>query len=324
MVRVSFLSATSSIEYPIHHFQIMASMKNVTSSGSSQSGFFKLPLEVRDMIYKMLLTTPYCTYNFLQGFSLRFHLHPEILRVNKQISEEATRTLYQENRFIILQVEGLYLDLKEMPAFRRLSEDRITNPLLRVRVECLMERRVGTINSINVITTSDGLQHIIAAIWNLEINSRTRKYQFHRQVYHGDLDLTLDFNPTRLPRFDALTDLTLKTFEKVNGFRRLVLKGNLKASTIEHLRKHIMEGPFPDDVSAIFLKWYFLILEEAKEGMLGSYWYSLLCQYSSYLWKLRPGRLEGRAWVNDDAEAYWMVHRMRLRLDPHTRRKPGQ
>jgi hypothetical protein len=63
----------------------------------------KISLEIRDMIYKMLLTTPYCTHISPNGDFLHFRLHAGILLANKQISAEAIRVLCYEKPLHRLQ-----------------------------------------------------------------------------------------------------------------------------------------------------------------------------------------------------------------------------
>ena len=79
------------------------------SSGTTPalSGFLFLPIELRIEIYCYLLAPSvkdsYILY--LRGWSelpnRQFHLHPAIIRANKQISFEATHILYSRNRFKI-------------------------------------------------------------------------------------------------------------------------------------------------------------------------------------------------------------------------------
>jgi hypothetical protein len=97
-----------------------------------------LPLELRDIIYGRLLTTPYCT-NIVPRTLLttpddtdtdnktaerywRFHLYTAILLVNEQISAEATRVLYQENDFVLHETNGLRLDFDQVPTFGYFAE----------------------------------------------------------------------------------------------------------------------------------------------------------------------------------------------------------
>jgi hypothetical protein len=107
--------------------------------------FLNLSLELRDFIYSMLLTTPYCTtlddgvyltypWDVIEpssdGRAWRFHLQTAILLVNKQISAEATRVLYQGNDFILLKDTGMNLWISSIPQFERLTHSPVKPVLL--------------------------------------------------------------------------------------------------------------------------------------------------------------------------------------------------
>ncbi|PQE28428.1 hypothetical protein CJF30_00008138 [Rutstroemia sp. NJR-2017a BBW] len=69
--------------------------------------FTVLPPEIRDRIYKKLLCNPILaspssvTRDSLFGEELEYDLHPQLLRVCRQIYDEASRILYQCNTFYI-------------------------------------------------------------------------------------------------------------------------------------------------------------------------------------------------------------------------------
>ena len=66
---------------------------------STRAGFLSLPLEIRDAIYAELL----CIDEFdILVRSSEWKLHLDILRVNKQISGEASRVLLTQNDFIVV------------------------------------------------------------------------------------------------------------------------------------------------------------------------------------------------------------------------------
>jgi hypothetical protein len=66
-----------------------------------------LPLEVREKVYKKLLCNPILaspssvTKDSLFGDELEYDLHPQLLRVCRQIYDEASRILYECNTFYI-------------------------------------------------------------------------------------------------------------------------------------------------------------------------------------------------------------------------------
>jgi hypothetical protein len=103
-------------------------VSSVDEEPSGVCHFLRLPLEIRDKIYRVLLTTPYCIQLSSTKTSLKFCLSTDILLANKQISTEATRVLWKENDFIILKLNGLNLSLKDVPVFKLLSEDSVEMP----------------------------------------------------------------------------------------------------------------------------------------------------------------------------------------------------
>ena len=66
-------------------------------------GYFTLPGEMRNAIYRMLLTKPYAR----QHDSIIYApLHPAILRVNRQLYAEAVNILHGENIWIIATIDA--------------------------------------------------------------------------------------------------------------------------------------------------------------------------------------------------------------------------
>jgi hypothetical protein len=256
----------------------------------------KLPRELRDLIYRMLLTTPYCTHFSSTTYypSLQFHLHPAILSVSKQISEEATEILYQENDFIVLKTTGLDSGLGEVPEFELLSENRITSPMLIIELANADGRIVEVNDQQTVITTLEGLQSIISAIWELADNDDDR-YNGANST-DGDLRLTLNFNPKGLPRYKGLSDLVLKPWDKVNGLKELVLRGDIKKPMRIHLQKYILKGPFAIEAADSLLHYYSLakrMFLQEKDYDAARWWWTIFDEYWTYLLCLRPYHLKG-------------------------------
>ncbi|KAI4268710.1 MAG: hypothetical protein L6R35_006734 [Caloplaca aegaea] len=82
-------------------------MADSTKSSNSETAihFLSLPLEMRHLVYDQLLISPLSQpcllYHDRTGRTNPLHLHPHILRANKQINSEATSKLYQGNAFKI-------------------------------------------------------------------------------------------------------------------------------------------------------------------------------------------------------------------------------
>ena len=105
-------------------------------------GFLDLSLEIRDQIYHELLFQP-----IGYGAARRRHkFETSILRVNKQIHEEASRVLYKENAWVVfdIQIDGMMQILEPPTSHYLISTERDTSrrgmlpfggvPSLRVRV----------------------------------------------------------------------------------------------------------------------------------------------------------------------------------------------
>jgi hypothetical protein len=251
----------------------------------------RLPLELRDLIYRMLLTTPYCTHlSTMRGYEVgpvfEFHLHPAILLVNKQISEEAIRVLYQENDFILIKT-SLKLDLDQVPTFKRLSdrERRVPPYLLRIEMSdidcsCVDEFTNGQC----LFTTPEGLQSIICSIWKLDFGN-----SWHQRFHHRDLWLSLEVNLKAGKRYEALSDLVLKPWEKVNGFKKLELWGDIREPMRQRLEKAILNGPLPSEVAARLKEYNSLAEREFQQENYDAarLWWHLLATYWAYLFNLR-------------------------------------
>jgi hypothetical protein len=285
--RTSEVSATEMLHLP------SVSMTSFTKANPLEvCHFLRLPREIRDMIYRMLLTTKYCTQVAQDRLLLKFRLCTAILLANKRISTEATRVLREENDFIILKVTGMHLDLYGIPAFRRLAEENLINPVLCAEVGVEEHSHLTEQNTVTLITTADAMPAIIKAIWILR---RIRTSRPFISVYHGDLKLSLHFSHKASARYEQLSNLVLEPWTRINGLKTLVLTGDVKDPMRERLQDHILKGPFPDEVS-VCLRGY--ILSAERESTQNNYWtaqwwWTILENYLTYLFELRPHQLGG-------------------------------
>jgi hypothetical protein len=264
----------------------------------------KLPFELRDLIYRMLLTTPYCTsaHPTSRKTYLKFNLQTEILLVNRQISAEAMRILYRRNDFVIFKITGFNLDLDLVPRFRFPSGHRIPSPILRIDLKIAdgLHLRTPFAYQGTLLTTIEGLQPIINAIWRLKYSQNppfyTLRYPYSSpKIHHADLSLTLDFNLNIETRYQTLSDRVLKPWDKVSGLKELVLKGDIKKPMRDHLEKYIFEGPFPCEVAASLTEYHSRAEQSFEQKYYNAcrWWWAILEEYWNYLLELRPYRLEG-------------------------------
>jgi hypothetical protein len=136
-----------------------------TPDNSSSFPFLRLPLELGENIYRKLLTTRYA---FVEpklsddsNYPGRYNLSPSILLANNQIYLEAKRVLYMKNDFAIFRIYGSTIErsawIKYVPVFKRLSEEKIPNPKLRIIIEPITEEAKTTNGWFTMITTAEGV-----------------------------------------------------------------------------------------------------------------------------------------------------------------------
>jgi hypothetical protein len=144
------------------------------------SPFLKLPLEIREIVYHMLLTTS-CNYvvalqekrtpmdrkKYLISND-RFNLSPAILQVKKQISTEATRFLYAANDFIFFDIRIIDIypgeRFETIPAFKGLSRE-VIKPVLRITIATEGEDQRIKQRWISLITTPEAMPRLFANLW---------------------------------------------------------------------------------------------------------------------------------------------------------------
>jgi hypothetical protein len=126
-------------------------------AASQISPLFALPLKLRTEIYEELLcpnpTRIHTLYHDRQGREPSFNLHPKILRVNKQVYDEAASLLYRSNIFeiyiatnVVRQCTGgIYPDHipNPPPLLRKYEASQAqTEPQNDLRPACPAERAV--------------------------------------------------------------------------------------------------------------------------------------------------------------------------------------
>jgi hypothetical protein len=273
---------------------IGANSAEAGSSGMPASAFLnKLPLELREMIYRMLLTTQFCTQVDRSGVGLEFNLETAILLANKQLSVEAKRVLHEENHFIIFKIKGFSGHPAEIPIFRYLSEDKVPNLLLRIELGLADERLLELGATRTQITTLDGLQSIIRAIWNLEKNAAFN--HAIGEVYHGDLKVSLKFHfKDKHPRYEVMSNLALKPWlapwERVSGFKKLELLGGIEMSKAQHLLTFTQQGFSPSQITENIEEYHSLAESKYSEGDydFARFWWVMLDDYVHYLFRFKP------------------------------------
>jgi hypothetical protein len=236
--------------------------------------FLKLPLEIRNIIYRMLLATSYTYTETLRGKRMasgtqqtlarttelvstgRFNLSPAILQVNKQISEEANKILYGANEFIIVNI-GPTIPLEsadtseiynrrsqtnglgcfhDVAAFRRLPQAKIRNPVLNVTLATVLGKQQYMESWVTLIVTPEAIPRLFDSLWHYNLHFGDYKHCF----------LALNFCNGNLSRHSLLHENILKVWDQMYGFREIRLTGNIDEVVSNHLKQPMDQCPFED------------------------------------------------------------------------------
>ena len=212
-----------------------------------------LPREIRDTIYRYLLST---THTFVEDAprppldsswreqlhrdkdipNQHYAFHPAILAVNKQIGAEAAEILYKENQLIVIEADSRmswYFFETCLPQFTGVASYRV-EPSLTVTLKGRPTPDESALNPIatTMITGPECLEAIIECLWQLD---------------HFDLDLTLTVDARRSTRHRKL----LEPFEQVQRMTSVSITGTNDQSLVEPLKKAMSSKPTPDSVKAL-------------------------------------------------------------------------
>jgi hypothetical protein len=281
-------------------------MATIGTSSVGACHFWKLPLELREDIYRLLLTTPYCTridsslstlLTAIDGSgsyihstpSIKYDFHTALLTVNKQMKEEATEVLLRDNDFVILKVRGVCLRRRQIPAIRFLKEEKINNPVLKVEIGFVDGILANFNNYFTLITTPEGVLPIVSEIWSLvEYHHHLGSHFIPRR---GDMKLYLNFNFKSTSQYEGLTNVILKPWGKVNCISELELSCNMKKSLVDQVKRSMLQGPTPSEV-ADYLKEHYAMAKEKylrNEYDKARWLFDMEAKYYNYLLDLSLG-----------------------------------
>jgi hypothetical protein len=248
-----------------------------TNVATRTAAFVELPLEIRETIYRMLLTTPWTYTETLRGkitesgnqqplakttepvSSGRFNFSLAILRVNKQIHGEATRILFAGNELIIVKIRPNYpqgvrlvksylenLELgtleffNDVPAFRKLSEAKVTNPVLTVTISTTSEKVqiLRNENWVTLIITPEVMPRLFDALWDYG----------EENDFYKDHFLALDLRNRNPSRQSFLNEHIVKIWDQLCGFGEVRLTGDIGAALTNYLTKPLALFPYEDEM----------------------------------------------------------------------------
>ncbi|MCJ1290731.1 hypothetical protein MMC34_002273 [Xylographa carneopallida] len=193
-------------------------------SGNSLGNLSKLPREIRDKIYAQLLVSS-CTFDAEVVGRSSYDAHPAILRVNKEMSAEATRVLYKDNRFIALNLQGKAA--RFFTWFTRIQDPRRSTPVdikdtaLTINIRFIdADRNDSEQNHVHLLFP-ESLNKVIESLWDFI----TGAWKIHNLRPVQLLRISLVLHPTLLSRRDAVQKDLLRPFERVVGFGQVEIQG---------------------------------------------------------------------------------------------------
>lgn len=189
--------------------------------------FFELPLELRLMIYQMLLTR---RYSHWEG---QLKLHTAILRCNRQVYEEAKEVLYSDNIWIVAKVDARYLPslVEPVEPMRQISQedaDAIRYPALRIDLTMPLAENAPPQAHMNFFMREDNIPNFLQYLWHLSGDRKTE--QDFRKM---SLSLTLCETPFHAK--SKLQSRCLEPFGLLHGLQNLSIRGQVDPAYVEKI-----------------------------------------------------------------------------------------
>lgn len=184
---------------------------------SPKPDLLALPGEIRNKIYRMLLTT---RYNFPIDFSRTpLSLYPAILRVNRQINQEATNILHGDNFWIIAQINVRHWPESnaDLPFVSRKNPSHIKYPALHVTLD--LPRETAATESTSLIM---GVESLPAFLHELR---RRNSVSGGRAGGLKAASLTLRLYSSPFHSQQKLRSTCLEPFTLVRGFGKYSVMG---------------------------------------------------------------------------------------------------
>ncbi|MCJ1433311.1 hypothetical protein MMC27_002670 [Xylographa pallens] len=213
--------------------------------------FGKLPREIRDKVYSQLLVSSH-TFNVDAAYRPCYDMQPAILHVNKQISAEATRALYKDNRFIVLNLRGKAE--RSFAWFSRIPEEytlplfNVEDAALTITISCIdADRDDLAINRVFMLFP-ESLDAVLESLWDFIIGAFEVDYVEPILL----LKISLVLHPILLSRRDAMQKDLLKPFERLVGFGEVEIHGcadeEFKSTMLDRMRQFPTPEYFHDSL----------------------------------------------------------------------------
>lgn len=223
------------------------------SASQRIDAFGVLPPELRNEVYKNLLTSPDpVPFDDCRG------LHPAILRVNKQYSAESLVLLYRKNTFSINN-KSVFWILSKLPrsSHELIESIELCSNIIHLRrlpiyldvcrgLPSLKELTIGTVASSFSMLDLEALYRD----WGQVRTCNTRHISMSEHQWHELETLSKEFDfegssPSEAPIFNYLLQSALEMIEMLPGLRSLKLAGllaNAKLRAVEQVRGRVFNS----------------------------------------------------------------------------------
>jgi len=196
--------------------------------GHKVFGFLRLPGELRNKVYRHLLSAAYTS----KGLSnICYDFEPAILRVNRQIYKEARSILYEDNIWIVVKANWKAYDFNDMlksngfPVLTLRGVGYIEKPSLKIEASFTYPNgEVGVKEVAAIALANDLLIEISRCFWR------------HADKYSLNLTLTLGSPPYQVSRLQMQEKL-LRPFGQARGVKKAVIKGAASKADGKALQK---------------------------------------------------------------------------------------
>jgi hypothetical protein len=195
--------------------------------------FLRLPREIRDAIYTLLLIHPAIER---RDGEANFVLHSAIMFTCRQTCSEARSVLFSFTEFIVfdLRLAKPLLHSHENPVFLRLKEEEVIRPVLRITIKPSEDRKTCGSDFIPLITNVDNFMSIIENIWADYILT---------PHFSSTLTILLEFNNMFPSRFSMLINQILLPWIHVQGFQQVLVVGDINRQLSRYIEQNAALGP---------------------------------------------------------------------------------
>lgn len=262
-------------------------MATTEASTTLNSRFMTLPGELRNIIYRMLMTNRYAYREDLLKYG---PLHIAILRCNRQVHREAMQILHGENIWIIAKVDARHWPsgLGVMRHLSRKGTDAIQYPALRIDLSMPLAENAPPQEHITLLMAETSIPIFIQHLWRISYDENTEQ-DFRT------MSLSLSLCETPFHAKSKLQSRCLEPFGRIHGLQNLSIRGQVDPACVEKIMAYNESGQ--KDMLQI-LHHTNVSIERgseayfAGESMIASIRYTYGADYLKHLLALRPGEAQ--------------------------------